>query len=188
MSNQKVSERYAKSLYSLAKEKGTVAEVLEDIKTYQKTISENRNLETVINSPIIQTSKKQAILNQLFAPRFQPITTMFFKLILDKGRDFELGGIAKAFIAEDKIQKGIKDCLIVSAVALTPELKQSLVKKGEEIAGGKVDVVEKIDPSIIGGYILQVNDLQLDESVKTKLAKIGSQLIDHSYIPKIDLI
>ena len=105
MSNHKVSERYAKSLYSLAKEKGNVAEVLADIKTYQKTIADNHNLATVINSPIINTSKKQAILNQLFAPRFQPITSMFFKLILEKGRDFELGGIAKSFIEEDKKQK-----------------------------------------------------------------------------------
>jgi F-type H+-transporting ATPase subunit delta len=188
MSNHKVSERYAKSLYSLAKEKGNVAEVLEDIKTYQKTIADNHNLATVINSPIINTSKKQAILNQLFAPRFQPITSMFFKLILEKGRDFELGGIAKSFIEEDKKQKGIKDCLIATAAPLTTELLASLTQKGEQMAGGKIEVSVKIDPSLIGGYILTVGDLQYDESVKTKLSKIGSQLIDHSYIPKIDLI
>ena len=56
------------------------------------------------------------------------------------------------------------------------------------MAGGKIEVTVKIDPSLIGGYILTVGDLQFDESVKTKLSKIGSQLLDHSYIPKIDLI
>jgi len=188
MSNHKVSERYAKSLYSLAKEKGSIAEVLEDIKTYQKTIAANQNLATVINSPIINSSKKQAILNQLFAPHFQPITSSFFKLILEKGRDFELGGIAKAFIEEDKKQKGIKDCLIISAAPLTPELLALLTTKGEKMAGGNIEVTIKIDPSLIGGYIIKVSDLQFDESVKTKLSKIGSELIDHSYVPKIDLI
>ena len=188
MSNHKVSERYAKSLYSLAKEKGSIVEVLEDIKTFQKTIAANLNLATVFNSPIINSSKKQAILNQLFAPHFQPITSSFFKLVLEKGRDFELNGIAKAFIAEDKKQKGINDCLIVSAAPLTPELLTILTEKAEKIAGGKIEVTVKIDPSLIGGYIIKVSDLEFDESVKTKLLKIRSELIDHSYVPKIDLI
>ncbi len=188
MSNHKVSERYAKSLYSLAKENGNVAAVLEDIKSYQKTIAENQNLATVINSPIINTTKKQAIISQLFASRFQPITSMFFKLILEKGRDFELNGIAKSFVEEDKKQKGIKDCLISTAAPLTPELLATLTERGEKMAGSKIEVTVKIEPSLIGGYVLTVGDLQFDESVKTKLSKIGSQLIDHSYVPKIDLI
>jgi F-type H+-transporting ATPase subunit delta len=71
---------------------------------------------------------------------------------------------------------------------LTTELLASLTQKGEKMAGGKIEVTVKIDPSLIGGYILTVGDLQFDESVKTKLSKIGSQLLDHSYIPKIDLI
>jgi F-type H+-transporting ATPase subunit delta len=56
------------------------------------------------------------------------------------------------------------------------------------MSGGKVSITEKVDPSLIGGYVLTVNDIQFDESVQTKLTKLREQLLDTSYIPKIDLI
>jgi len=188
MASSKAAERYAKSLYQLSTEKGLVEVVLNDILLFKKILLENRNLAQVLLSPIIHGSKKQAILDAVFAQNLNELTKAFFRLIVSKGREKQLAEIASAFISEDKKQKGIKDCSLVSASVLTPELRATLLAKAEGMAQGKVSVQEKIDPSIIGGYILTVNDLQFDESVKTKLTKLKDQLIDNSYIPKIDLI
>jgi len=188
MASSKAAERYAKSLYQLAKENGTVEPVLADIKLYQATVTANRNLQSVISSPIISSSKKQAILDALFTPHFQKTTSLFFKLVVSKGREKELTEIANAFLHEDKKQKGIKEGKLISAVPLTEDLRKTLLAKAESIAGGKVSIVEKVNPAIIGGYILSVEDLQFDESVQTKLTKLRDQLLDHSYVPKIDLI
>jgi len=84
--------------------------------------------------------------------------------------------------------KGIKEGKLVSAAPLTDSLRTSLIAKAEQMAGGKVSITEKVDPSLIGGYVLTVSDVQFDESVQTKLTKLREQLLDTSYIPKIDLI
>jgi len=84
--------------------------------------------------------------------------------------------------------KGIKDGKLISATALTPELRQELQARAEKLAGSKVILEEKLDPSLLGGFILSVDDLQLDESIKSKLARLHHNLVDTSYIPKIDLI
>lgn len=188
MANSKAADRYAKSLYQLAKENGTVEAVLADIQYYQSVVSDNRELQSVISSPIIPGTKKQAILDAIFTSRFQKTTSLFFKLVVSKGREKELTEIASAFIHEDKRQKGIKEGKLVSASPLTDALRTSLIAQAEKMAGGKVSITEKVDPSLIGGYVLTVNDVQFDESVQTKLTKLREQLLDTSYIPKIDLI
>ena len=81
--------------------------------------------------------------------------------------------IAQAFITEFKRMHGIKEASVISAVALSPELKEQVMAKAEKIAGGKVTLSEKVDPSLIGGFILNIKDLQLDESVKTKFSKLN---------------
>lgn len=188
MGHFKASERYAKSLYQLAREKGQNERVLADILLFQATVKQSRELASMVASPIIAGSKKQAILDEIFGKQFSELTSLFFKLIVSKGREKQLIHIAEAFIAEDKKQKGIKEAILVSATPLSDELRATLLARAEDMAGGKVNLEEKIDASLIGGFVLKVSDLQLDESVKTKLSKLREQLVDTSYIPKIDLI
>jgi F-type H+-transporting ATPase subunit delta len=186
MSHSKVAARYAKSLYTLTQTQGNTDAVLADMVLYYNTLKENRNLALTIKSPIIPGSKKQNILDGVFGKNFQQITLGFVRLVVAKGREKYLSDIAKAYIQEDKKQKGIRDCEIISAIPLSEDLRKSLTLEAEKLAGGKVDITEKVDSSIIGGYILKVQDLQWDASVKTNLSKIREQILDFSYVPKID--
>lgn len=185
MSDSKAAIRYAKSLYSLGKEQGLVDAILADMSLFAQTVKENSNLNLLIQSPIIVASKKREILNQIFKSGFQSITSIFMDLVVAKGREKDLVAIANAFISEYKRANGIKEASVVSAVALSPELRQQVQAKAEQIAGGKVTLSEKVDPSLIGGFILNIKDLQLDESVKSKFSKLKEQLIDTSYVSKI---
>lgn len=187
MAQSKVAARYAKSLYGLAKEMGVVEAVLADMVLFSKTLSGSKDLSVVIHSPIIAGPKKKAILDQLFKPHFQKVTGMFFDLIVAKGREKELGSIATAFIHEDKVQKGITEGKLISATPLSEELRNALKLKAEQIAGGKVSLEEKVNANLIGGFLLQVGDTQLDASVQSKLTKIREQVIDYSYVPKIHI-
>lgn len=188
MANSKVAFRYAKSLYAIAKDSGVQEQVLSDFTTFLQTCKSSRELRSLIHSPIILGSKKLEVLSRIFFPNFQEVSSKFITLVINKGRESDLMDIAEAYIKEDKRFKGIVDAQIVSAAPLTDELKSLLLKRAEEMAGSRVDLTEKIDSSLIGGFVLKVNDLQYDASVKSKMERIGSQLLDHSYIPKIDLI
>ena len=185
MSDSKVAVRYAKSLYSLGMEQGLVDQLLADMSLFVQTVKDNHNLNSLIKSPIIPGLKKKEILTEIFKGHFQKLTTLFIDLIVQKGREKDLVSIAQAYISEYKKAHGIKEASVISAVALSPELKQQVQAKAEQIAGGKVTLAEKVDPSLIGGFILNIKDLQLDESVKTKFSKLKEQLMDTSYVSKI---
>lgn len=188
MSHSKAAGRYAKSLYQIAVSEGRQEQVLKDMQQYREALKSNRDLKAVMISPVIASSKKKSIIDAIFRPHFQQVTSLFFDLVIRKGREKDLGDIADAFIQEDKRVKGIKDGKLISATALSPELRQELQMRAEKLAGCKVLLEEKTDPSILGGFILSVGDLQLDESIKSKLARLHHNLVDTSYIPKIDLI
>jgi F-type H+-transporting ATPase subunit delta len=188
MAHSKASDRYAKSLYQIAGSEGKQELVLEDIQQYRTALKSNPDLRAVMSSPVIPSSKKKAIIDSIFRPHFQQITALFFDLVIRKGREKNLGEIADAYIREDKRVKGIKDGKLISATALTAELRQELQARAEKLAGCKVVLEEKVDSSLLGGFILSVGDLQLDESIKNKLARLHHTLVDTSYIPKIDLI
>lgn len=185
MAESKVAGRYARSLYQMAAETNTTEQVLADMESYLKTVKSSRELAAAINSPIIDSGKKLEILKAVFESGFQKITNLFVNLIVAKGREKELTQIAEAYIHEYKRQLGIKEGTLISATALSDDNKAALYQQAEKIAGGKVAITEKIDPSLIGGYILRINDVQLDQSVKTRLGKLKETLLDDSYISKI---
>ena len=188
MSQSKSADRYAKSLYQIAVSQGRQEQVLLDITQYRNALKSNPELRAVMNSPVIPSSKKKAIVDGIFRTGFQEVTALFFDLVLKKGREKELGAIADAYIREDKRIKGIRDGKLISATPLSDDLRKQLQDKAEKLAGSKVILEEKVDSSLIGGFILSVGDLQLDESIKSKLSRLHSNLVDTSYIPKIDLI
>jgi F-type H+-transporting ATPase subunit delta len=188
MASSKSAERYAKSLYQIAASQGTQEKVLEDMHTYRNALKSSRDLQVLMESPIIPSSRKKSIADALFRKHFQAITGQFFDLVLRKGREKELGAIADAYIREDKKVKGIRDGKLISASPLTDDMRKTLHQRAEKLAGCAVSLEEKVDASLIGGFILTIGDMQLDESIKSKLNKLHNTLVDHSYTPKIDLI
>lgn len=188
MATTKAAERYAKSLYQIATAQGSQEKVLADMESYRNALRTSRDLSVVMSSPVIPSSRKKAVVDALFRKGFEPITSQFFDLVIKKGREKDLAAIADAFVREDKKIKGIRDGKLVSASPLTDDIRKEIHLRAEKLAGARVLLEVKVDPSLIGGFILSIGDLQLDESVKSKLNKLNHALVDTSYIPKIDLI
>lgn len=188
MVHSKAADRYARSLFQLAAERSSTERILQDVVLYRDTLAREDHLASVMRSPIISGSRKQAIVESLFAPHFDPLTSAFFRLVISKGREGVLHLIAEAYIHEDKKSKGIQEGILITAAPLTAELRQKLQQKAEKMAGGSVMLKEKVDSSLVGGFILKVGDLQFDASSRTQFEKLRHELLDTSYIPKIDLI
>ncbi|SFC17075.1 F-type H+-transporting ATPase subunit delta [Flexibacter flexilis DSM 6793] len=182
MSDIRVASRYAKSLLELAQEQGALEEVNRDMQLFTKTVQQNRDLAMAISSPIIQNAKKQAILKAVFFGKVHKLTLAIFEVLSRKNRESFLPLIAKQFESQYAESQGIKIAQIVTPFALTPELRTNFEKLVSQKTGSsKVQLTEKVDTSLIGGYVLNIGDLQIDESVKSKLAGLKVQMLDKSY-------
>ena len=82
------------------------------------------------------------------------------------------------------ILRNIQEASVTTAVPLTDELRQQILGQMAKVHDGEVDMVEHVDPDILGGYILQLGDQMIDASVKRQLRSLGRELTEHDYEPE----
>ncbi len=184
MIETKVAHRYAKAVLDLAAKQNVVDQVYQDLKEFSRILAENYALRQLLKSPIILTYKKQNVLNQIFASEFNKLTWSFFEIILRKHRENQLEGIALSFIDQYHFEKGFIDAVITTPVPLSEKLRASFTDMVQKKTGKKPLLKEKVNPALIGGYILRIGDLQFDESVKSKLNTVKTTLSDSTYTSK----
>jgi len=177
MSSHRASVRYAKALIEISQEQNCLENVKEDMQLFTKVISENRELAVVLKNPIVPAFKKKAILKALFEKRIQTITFKAFELIISKNRENILDEIAVQFVAQYNLIKGIVVANVTTPYTLDISQKGDISKLVESITQKKVELEEVVDDSLIGGFVLKIGDKQIDESVKSKLAKIQRALV-----------
>lgn len=185
MQESRVASRYAKSLVELANERGQLEQVYGDMQLFLNVCNENVLLKKVLSNPVVGHDKKLGILEGIFSSRFSDISNAIFKLITQKNRENYLYFIAKEFIVQYKELKGIVSAEVTTTFPLTVEMRENFRSMIGNSQKKDVDLIEKIDEKIIGGYVLRVGDRQVDQSIKSKLQKLKSNFKDNSYISKL---
>lgn len=187
MSQIQIAERYAKSLIDLCQEQNLLSEVFEDIRTIQE-VCKNKEFTIMLQSPVIYSDKKLAIFKQLFEGKIQNLSMQYIRLLIQKGRESILSAICNAFIEQYKTIKKIKTARILSAIELNEkELDTIKSKFSFWLKPGEVmDLSQKVDPNLIGGFILEMGDQNYDASVKRQLEELKDNLYDKSYISLVE--
>jgi F-type H+-transporting ATPase subunit delta len=172
MSEITVATRYAKSLIDLAKEQNVLEAVRADMSLFEQTVKANSQLEAVLRNPIIQQDKKAGVLVGIFGDKVNKITIAFFKLVVSKGRAELLYPTAQEFVNQYDVLKHIVRATVTSAVPLSADNRNQVIDEVKKIAAGEVVLTEKVDASLIGGFILTVGDKQIDTSVSSSLTRL----------------
>ncbi|GAA4510474.1 F0F1 ATP synthase subunit delta [Sphingobacterium thermophilum] len=177
MSVFKVASRYAKSILDLAQEKGILEQVKSEMEEVAKVIKSNSELRAVLANPIIKLDKKQNILKAIFEGKVSPEVSSFFNIMVCKGRGNIIFDTTLEFVRQYNELKGIVKAEVISAQPLSSENIQTLGNKIAEQINASVVLTNKVDSSLIGGFIIKVGDRQLDESVAGKLRKLERHFI-----------
>jgi len=180
MTNQQVATRYAKSLLDLALERNDLAAVKSDVDGLIE-MGANRDLALVLQSPVINASKKQAIFADLLTKAgANELTKTFVNVLIGKGREADLLGILDSFDEQYKTLNKITTVYITSAVALDADSKNAIMAQLK--AAGKteanVELLTRVDPSIMGGFILEFDGKVYDASVAHKLNEVRKTLLN----------
>lgn len=173
----KAGRRYAKALLELAKERGEVEPVLEDISFIRNTLEDSRELVLFLQSPIIKFDDKLAVIKELFFKHTQEVTQLFLKLLVRKNRINILDQITAAFIDSYNKYAGIIQIKVSAAYALSDEQRTKLQQQLEEKTGKKVEMEVEIDESLVGGLSVRIEDTVIDGTVKHQLRELEDQLL-----------
>ncbi|WP_031525691.1 ATP synthase F1 subunit delta [Dyadobacter crusticola] len=178
MSVSIVASRYAKSLIELAKEQNVLEAVYQDMILFKDTADKNRGLMLALKSPVVRHEKKSGILKALFESRVNPVSYAIFNIITKKNRESILDEIANEFIKAYNLHQGIQKATVTTTTPLTEELRQQFQEIVKEKTGRTVQLAEKINPALIGGYILTIEDRQIDASLRSRLNELKLQLVN----------
>ena len=175
MGQSRIPVRYAKAFFTLAKEKNMLDVFRKDMGVV-KTSCETSAFKSVLESPVISTSKKEAIFSDIFKPYVNEKTMAFLNLILKNKREIYLPDVARDFDDLYRAEKNIKTVLFTTASSIDESLRKHVVDIVKKYYTAEIELNEKINTDIIGGFVLQVDDQRYDASISSKLKKMERTL------------
>lgn len=183
MSVLRIATRYAKSLMELSIEQGKLEQVSSDIQLLSETVR-NREFYMLLKSPIIHTDKKKAIIDAIFKGKLDVLTLAYLHLLIEKGREVYVPEIAAEFVHQYKQLKKITSVTVSTAAemsdAVLAELRKKLLASG--VTTENLEIISKIDPNLIGGFVLEFDNKRYDASVAHKLEELKSDFAKNLYI------
>lgn len=182
MSDFRAAYRYAKSLISLAEEKGVIETVHNDMLLFSKVVEDNKEFPRILKNPIINHEKKLNILRGIFADKVHPMTLAIFEIITRKNREAILPEIARSFHHQYNVIKGIEEAKVITTFPLDEKTREQFRAVVREKTGKEVELKEEVNESLIGGYILKIGGLQIDESINSKLKELRLQFSRNPYV------
>ena len=186
MLNPRVASRYAKSLLDLAIERGQLEDVYGDMLYLQQLTKGSREFLALLRSPVIKADTKINAINAVTAGKVGPLTSSFIKLMTEKAREAVLPEIITSFINQYKESKGIKTVKLTTAVPVSDALKAEIVAQVKKSGGFEnLELIETVDPGIIGGFVLQADDQLIDASISYDLKNISRQFENNDFIYKV---
>ncbi len=183
MADVRVASRYVKSLLGLAVEIGALEEVHQDMQMFDRICSSNRDLVNMLKSPIIRHEKKRDILEKIFKGKVHSLTFDIIDILTRKNREPLLPAIAKEFHVAYNEYKGISKATITTTVEMDAALRAEIETIVKKLSHKKeIELIEQVDPSLLGGFVLNVGDRQIDASISSKLKALKLGFSENPYV------
>lgn len=177
MKATRAATRYGASLLQFAVSEGKLEEVKADADLVLDAIKNSRDLRNLLMSPVIKPSKKSALIHQIFNGKVTAISERFMALIIKHGRENVLQNIFDSFTEGYYQHKNIITAKVTSATALGTEACKSIQTRLEKATGKTVKLVEEVKPELIGGFVIEADNLKLDTSIASGIKKLKRELV-----------
>ncbi|MFZ4633229.1 MAG: ATP synthase F1 subunit delta [Saprospiraceae bacterium] len=186
MSVTRIANRYAKSIIELAQDQGKLEPVHHDFQQLG-IAAQNRDFQLLLKSPIIHADKKIAVVEALFKDKVDELTLAYLRLLIQKGREQYVTEIVAEFEQQYRSIKHITQVRITSATPLSDKVLDTL--KSKILASGKtqenLEMETVIDPSLIGGFVIEFDDKRYDASITSKLDDLQKLFSKNLYVREI---
>ena len=175
MNESRISVRYSRALFQSALYKKILDRINQDM-ILVKDVCSVPEMKELLSNPVIIPSKKTEVLHKLLGKYLHKLTMLMIDLVVKNGREAYIPAIARVFIHDTKKHNGITETLLTTAVKVDSGIKKQVKDMIADLFKTNVDLKENIDNSIIGGFILKIEDNYIDASVRNKLRKIRKEL------------
>jgi len=168
---EELARVYAESLFGVAKEKGNLDTVREQLGQFSAALEEDKDLQVFFFSPSFSSKEKLEGLS-LAVSEADPELLNFLELLIEKHRMPAIFRISNQFEEMWKKENRRIEVTVTSAIELDPAIARQVGAEVERQTGKEVELTSRVDESIIGGLVLQVGNMVLDTSIQNNLEKL----------------
>lgn len=178
MDNGLIPRRYAKALYKFALEHKSTEKVYDEMKEVVSSFEKNPELQKTLSNPFIKNEDKAALLKAAAGDKVENDYLGFIKLLLEMRREAYAYLIALSYRDLYREENKISQVKITTAVKL-PETEIDKLRRMIEksFAGRTLEYGYAIDPTLIGGFIIDVDDSRMDASISNEIEQLRLNLI-----------
>ncbi len=173
----RVSKRYAKALFELAKEQNKLDKIDSDFLELKKLVDTHDEFNNFITNPLISKSLRYQAVKQLFEAKLDDLTYRFLLLINEKNRISLLAEMIERFNSLLLSHRNQVEGEVVSAVELSGLQIGSIQNNIEDLIGKTVILKQRLDADVLGGFVVKVQDIIIDNSVRYQLSKLREKLL-----------
>lgn len=179
-----IAKRYAKALIEFAVEEKKEALVYDEIQTLIQSYREVPQLAAVLAGPVLPQDQKVSVLCQAVSKtgKCSDVFQKFASLVVAHRRESFMLFIAYNYVTLYRELKHISIGKLITPVAVSPEVAKRLKDLVKQYSADSTEVIleESVDPSLIGGFIFQIDDMRMDASVRYQFEQIKKQFIEQN--------
>jgi F-type H+-transporting ATPase subunit delta len=176
MTTKDLVRTYARALFDLAAASDAVDEVDAGFVAIAEAIRSHAGLMSTLVDTGMPGSKKREIMREVFEANIPGEAVAIASVMAERGHAALIGDVAAHYRELVQSERGIVVAEVVTAIPLTDQTRESLVKRLTESLGRPVTIRERVDASIIGGIIINVGGRVLDGSLSSQLDTVRSAL------------
>jgi F-type H+-transporting ATPase subunit delta len=169
MDESAITVRYAKAFFSLAKEKALLAAVKNDMELVFNVCHHSADFNLLLRSPVVKTSEKIRLIKLIFKGKVSELSLNLLELTTRNKREIFIPSICRNIRALIRAEKNIKTAVLTTAQEMSRETIRKAEKILEKELASKVELTPRVNPRIIGGIIVRIDDKQYDASIATQL-------------------
>ena len=166
-----IAQRYAQALFDLAEERRCLKKVLQDMELLHEGMQQSADLRVFVHNPVLSKQKQETVLKAVFGTTVDKLTMTFLIFVSQKGRLAFLGTIAEAFQTLYRQDQNVVQAEITAPEKLTPVQIGHIEKHFKTRLNKEVVSHVTVDPDMLGGMRIQIEDRIFDFSLDDQLAQ-----------------
>lgn len=171
-----IARIYSKAMLDLAEQQGEADSLLEELQGLVEYLGSNPELEQFMASPLVDDEDRGKVLEKAFRGKTTDLLLDSLQVVNRKGRLSLLRAIVEGYRTEHRELRGMVEARVRTAIPLSDALRARVRESVARHTGRQPVLIEKVDPALIGGIVIEVGDEKIDGSVSHKLSELGKAL------------
>ena len=172
-----LAKEYGAGMYALAAEEKIEKDVLEEMSTLKGCFKEQPEFVRLLSNMSLGKEERLGILDSTLRGQVNPYVLNFLKILCERGALHEFAGCEEAYREQYNKDHGVVEAHVTTGEEMNDDQRARLIEKLKQMTGKEVVLLEKVDPKVIGGVLLEMNGQRYDNTVRHRLESVRRAMV-----------